>query len=243
MVNVYSSQSMAPLEPVKGEILKTDSNRPSVPPGHPMVDQQGQFKKGSPSRDHGCGVLPVHRQQYSGLGCTLARINCIWHLVPGPIPATHQCPGAPRHMAWPKSFQPESGECKSCAHVCGCLPEKSGGGDQIVSNERFSHIHMYVGREEGNDNSSPSPSQTSERVSGPSVMEGQILKTEWSLNQTIADWIFRAWGKPFVDLFTLRINTKLTTHISPFGRKYHGKWTVLSRTGTACTPIHTHRQA
>ena len=26
---------------------------------------------------------------------------------------------------------------------------------------------------------------------------GEILKTEWSLNQTIADRIFRAWGRPF----------------------------------------------
>ena len=44
---------------------------------------------------------------------------------------------------------------------------------------------------------------------------GQILKTEWSLCQTIADRIFRAWGRPFVDLFALGINTKLTTYISP----------------------------
>ena len=95
--NSHSSHSMAietPLESVEGEILKTDSTRPSVPPGHPMVDQQGQFTKGSPNRDHRCGVLPVHRQQYSGLGCPLAGINCIWHLVPGPIPTTHQSSGA-----------------------------------------------------------------------------------------------------------------------------------------------------
>ena len=44
---------------------------------------------------------------------------------------------------------------------------------------------------------------------------GQILKTEWSLNQTIADRIFHAWGRPFVDLFARRINTKLATYISP----------------------------
>ena len=112
--NAHSSHSMAiqtPLEPVEGEILKTNSIRPSVPTGHHMGDQQGKFTKWSPNRDHGCGVLPVHRQQYSGLGCPLAGINCIWHLVPGPSPASHQCPGASSHMAWPKSFQPESGEC------------------------------------------------------------------------------------------------------------------------------------
>ena len=37
---------------------------------------------------------------------------------------------------------------------------------------------------------------------------GQILKTEWSLNQTVADRIFRAFGRPFVDLFALGKNTK-----------------------------------
>ena len=132
--NSHLSHSMAietPVEPVEGEILKTDPTRPSVPPGHPMVDQQGQFTKGSPIRDHRCGVLPVYRQQYSGLGCPFAGSNCIWHLVPGPVPITHQCPGASSHMAWPKSFQPKSGECEGCAHVrqhvSGCLPEKSGG--------------------------------------------------------------------------------------------------------------------
>ena len=164
-----------PVEPVEGEILKTDPTRPSVPPGHPMVDQQGQCTKGSPIREHRCGVLPVYRQQYSGLGCPSAGSNCIWHLVPGPVPITHQCPGASSHMAWPKSFQPKSGECEGCSHVrqhvSGCLPEKSGG-HQIARNERFSHGHMSVVREEGNDSSSPLSSRASECVSGPSVPEG-----------------------------------------------------------------------
>ena len=44
---------------------------------------------------------------------------------------------------------------------------------------------------------------------------GQILKTEWSLNQTVADRIFRAWGRPFVDLFALGKNTKLAIYVSP----------------------------
>ena len=72
-------------------------------------------------------------------------------------------------MAWPKSFQPKSGECEGCSHVrqhvSGCLPEKSGG-HQIARNERFSHRHM------SNDTSSSLPSRSSECVSGPSVPEG-----------------------------------------------------------------------
>ena len=43
----------------------------------------------------------------------------------------------------------------------------------------------------------------------------QILKTDWSLNQTVADRIFRAWGRPFVDLFSLGKNTKLAIYVSP----------------------------
>ena len=43
---------------------------------------------------------------------------------------------------------------------------------------------------------------------------GQILKTEWSLNQTVADRIFRAWVRPFVDLFALGKNTKLAIYVS-----------------------------
>ena len=78
----------------------------------------------------GCGVLPA-LTPVLGLGYPPAGINCIWHLVPEPIPTTHQCPGASSHMAWPQSFRPESGECKGCSHVrqhvSGCLPEKSGG--------------------------------------------------------------------------------------------------------------------
>ena len=44
---------------------------------------------------------------------------------------------------------------------------------------------------------------------------GQILKTDWSLNQTVADRFFRAWGRPFVDLFALGKNTKLAIYVSP----------------------------
>ena len=183
-----------------------------------LVDQQGQFTKGSPNRDHRCGVLPVYRQQYSGLGCPLAGSNCIWHLVPGPIPTTHQCPGASSHMVWPKSFQPMSGECEGCSHVrqhvSGCLPEKSGG-HQIARNERFSHRHTSVVREEGNYTSSPLPSRSSECVSGPSVPEESNPQDRVEPKPDCSRQDFRAWGRPFVDLFTLGKNTKLAIYVSP----------------------------
>ena len=38
------------------------------------------LRRGSPNRDHGCGVLPVHRQQYPGLGAHLQKLTAsgIW---------------------------------------------------------------------------------------------------------------------------------------------------------------------
>ena len=109
-------------------------------------------------------------------------------------------------MTWPKSFQPKIGECEGCSHVrqhvSGRLPEKSGG--------HQSHRHMSVVREEGNDTSSPLPVPGHLNVLADHLSRrGQILKTEWSLNLTVADRIFRAWGRPFVDLFSLGKNTKL----------------------------------
>ena len=110
----------------------------------------------------------------------------------------------------PKSFQPESGECEGCSHVrqhvSGCLPEKSGG-HQIARNERFSHRHMSVFREEGNDTSSPLSSRASECVSGSSVQEGSNPQDRVEPKPDRSRQVFRAWGRPFVDLFALRKNT------------------------------------
>ena len=56
--------------------------------------------------------------------------------------------------------------------VVAYLRNQGGGGHQIGRNERFSHRHMSVVQEEGNDTSSPLPSRLSECVNGPSVPEG-----------------------------------------------------------------------
>ena len=209
----HSSHSMAietPLEPVGGEILKTDSNRPSVPPGHPMVDQQGQFRKGSPNRTMDVEYYLYTDSSSQGLGCPLARINCIWHLVPGPSPATH--------MAWPKSFQPESGECKGCAHVrqhvCGCLPEISGGTKSLQMSDLATDICQWAEKRGMTLVHRHLPGHLNVLADHLS-RRGEILRTEWSLNQTIADRIFRAWGRPFLDLFALGKNMKLARYISP----------------------------
>ena len=94
--------------------------------------------------------------------------------------------------------------------------------------ERFSHKHMSVGREEGHDISSSPPSRTSNVLTDHLSRRGQILKTEWSLNQTIADrifvpgadhlWICSPWGETR--------NWQCTSLL--FRRRWRGKWTVLS---------------
>lgn len=44
----------------------------------------------------------------------------------------------------------------------------------------------------------------------------QIIQTEWSLSQSIADRIWKVWGRPHVDMFATRENSKLPTFVSPF---------------------------
>ena len=43
----------------------------------------------------------------------------------------------------------------------------------------------------------------------------QILTSEWSLHQTVVDKVFKHWGKPIVDLFALKCNSKIATYMSP----------------------------
>jgi hypothetical protein len=44
---------------------------------------------------------------------------------------------------------------------------------------------------------------------------GQILPTEWSLNPTVVQALFRTWGTPQIDLFATRFNNKCPQFVSP----------------------------
>ena len=48
---------------------------------------------------------------------------------------------------------------------------------------------------------------------------GQVIPSEWSLNQSIVDMVFKTWGRPHVDLFALNSNKKLQTYFSPIWEK------------------------
>ena len=116
--------------------------------------------------------------------------------------AIQQCPGASSHMAWSKSFQPESGECKGCSHVrqyfSGCLPEKLGGIKSLPMSDLATDICLWAEKRGMTLIPRHLPGHLNVLADHLS-RRGQNLKTEWSLNQTIADRIFRAWGRPFVD--------------------------------------------
>jgi len=44
---------------------------------------------------------------------------------------------------------------------------------------------------------------------------GQVIPTEWSLDQGVADSLFLLWGKPLVDLCATQLNTKCPLYVSP----------------------------
>ena len=101
-------------------------------------------------------------------------------------------------------------------HVSGCLPEKSGGGGhQIARNERLA-TELCLWSEKRGMTLVPCYLLGHLKVLTDHLSRrSQILKTDWSLNQTVADRIFRAWGRPFMDLFALGKNTKLAIYVSP----------------------------
>ena len=223
--NSHSSHSMAietPVEPVEGEILKTDPTRPSVPPGHPMVDQQGQFTKGSPIRDHRCGVLPVYRQQYSGLGCPFAGSNCIWHFIWSQDQSQLHINVLELQAIWLglRAFSQRvenarvalmSDNTSAVAYL-----RNQGGTKSLAMNDLATDICLWSEKRGMTLVPRYLPGHLNVLADHLS-RRGQILKTEWSLNQTIADRIFRAWGRPFVDLFALGKNTKLAIRLPHSG--------------------------
>ena len=101
-------------------------------------------------------------------------------------------------------------------HVSGCLPEKSGGGGtkSLTMNDLATDICLWS--EKRGMTLVPCYLLGHLKVLADHLSRrGQILKTDWSLNQTVADRIFRVWGRPFVDLFALGKNTKLAIYVSP----------------------------
>ena len=91
-------------------------------------------------------------------------------------------------MAWPKSFQPESGECKGCAHVrqhvYDCLTEKSGGIKSLQMNDLATDICQWAEKRGMTLVPRHLPGHLNVLVDHLS-WRGQIFKTEWSLSQTV----------------------------------------------------------
>ena len=44
---------------------------------------------------------------------------------------------------------------------------------------------------------------------------GQILPTEWSLNQEVCQKLWRVWGQPSIDLFATSLNKRLPNYMAP----------------------------
>ena len=127
-------------------------------------------------------------------------------------------------------------------HISGCLPEKSGG-RQIARNERLA-TELCLWSEKRGMTLVPYYLLGHLKVLADHLSRrGQILKTDWSLNQTVADRIFRAWGRPFVDLFALGKNTKLARYVSPIREETSWKVDNLVQNWNGLYALRTLRQA
>ena len=206
------------MEPVEGEILKTDPTRPSVPPGHPMVDQQGQFTKGVP-----LGNIDVEYYLYSdsstqGWGAHLQDLTAsgIWsqdqsqlHINVLELQAIWLGLRAFSQRVENAKVALMSDNTSAVAYL-----RNQGGTKSLAMNDLATDICLWAEKRGMTLVPRYLPGHLNVLADHLS-RRGQILKTEWSLNQTIADRIFRAWGRPFVDLFALGKNTKLAIYVSP----------------------------
>ena len=219
--NSHSSHSMAietPVEPVEGEILKTDPTRPSVPPGHPMVDQQGNLRRGVP-----VGTIDVEYYLYTdsstqGWGAHLQDLTAsgIWsqdqsqlHINVLELQAIWLGLRAFSQRVENTRVALMSDNMSAVAYL-----RNQGGTKSLAMNDLATDICLWSEKRGMTLVPRYLPGHLNVLADHLS-RRGQILKTEWSLNQTIADRIFCAWGRPFVDLFALGKSTKLAIYVSP----------------------------
>ena len=172
-----------PLESVEGEILETDSTRPSVPPGHPMVDQQGQFTKGSPNRDHRCGVLPVQTavlRAGAQLHINVLELQAIW-----------------RYDLRAFSQRVENAKVALMSDNTSAVAylRNQGGTKSLAMSDLATDLCLWAEKRGMTLIPRHLPGHLNVLADHLS-RRGQILKTEWSLNQTVADRIFVPGADP-----------------------------------------------
>ena len=182
-----------------------------------MVDKYGNL------RTVQLGMLNVEyylfSQQYSGMGCSHAECICSQHIDRQAVSSTHQVLELWAVWLGLQAFC-HNLDNATCSHSCNTsavayLIYQVGGGGKIPPNEWSSSRHMPRGWKSGNTLVPRHiPGHLNVLVDHLSRIY-QILKTEWSLDQTIVDRVFHLWGKPHVDLFALERNVKLATCMSP----------------------------
>ena len=180
----------------------------------------GTIYEGSPNRDHRCGVLPVYRQQYSGLGCPLAgltasgirsqdqsqlyinvlELQAIWL---GLRAFSQRVENARVALM--------SDNTSAVAYL-----RNQGGTKSLAMNDLATVICLWSEKRGMTLVPRYHPGYLNVLADHLS-RRGQILKT---------DRIFRAWGRPFVDLFALGKNTKLAIYVSPI--REEASWKVDS---------------
>ena len=211
-----------PVESVEGEILKTDSTRPSVPPGHPRVANRDNLRRGVP-----IGTIDVeyylYTEQYSGLGCPLGGLTAsgIWsqdqsqlHINVLELQAIWLGLRAFSQRVENARVALMSDNTSAVAYL-----RNQGGTKSLAMNDLATDICLWSEKRGMTLVPRYLPGHLNVLADHLS-RRGQILKTEFSLNQTVA------WGRPFVDLFALGKNTKLAIYVSPI--REEASWKVDS---------------
>ena len=171
-----STTAQTSLEPVYKSSLSDDSHRREHQGFHQLVDKSLEPRKGG---SHGCcsgAQLPVHRQQFQGLGSTCAPTDNLRYMDRSHEGPAHQCIGIEGHMARPSSFCGYVTGLQCCHHVRQCLCHSlhsQPGGHFVTPDVRSRSTSVLMGRVKTND----SITQTSPGTFKCSCRSAQQKKT------------------------------------------------------------------
>ena len=212
---------MAPQEPLEGARVtgKADSSSKDSSPAPSVVGQGGKCPaRSAPASLVSCPPS-LCRHLKRRLGCSIRRLQSRWVMVSSRKSLTHKLSGIKGRLASLKKV-PTCGTgsiCSGCHRQHhSCSLHKQGGRYEvrlILCPSMASSLLVQPERycPQGETHPRPSECDFADKLS----CQGQIIQTEWSLQQEVFDLLCQTWHRSEVDRLVTRYNCKMTKLVSP----------------------------
>ena len=169
-----STTAQPELESVVGPSLCDGPDRRPDQGVPEMVANHHQYSQGDSNRSTRDTCVSVHRQQFSGLGCTFSAPDSLRRVGRSGQGPSHQCPGTEGHLVRPTGISGYVAGLQCCNNVRQCFRNSlytQSGRYPVASDVRLGSTDLYMGRVKTNDSNTQTSPGTFKCLSGPIEQE------------------------------------------------------------------------